>query len=129
MDKAYFIQLAASLAAVALLVGLAAWANIAKPAGPLDMDRVRAILATEFPGRTVDAIWVASDGAGALARSGGLALVLCQVGDGYAARQIPWAQAVSSSFREGRLRIDLADIAAPVATIALPSWPPKDLAA
>ena len=129
MDKAYFIQLAASLAAVGVLVALSAWANIKKPAGPLDKERVRSILAMEFPGRSLDAIWVATDGAGALARSGGLALVLCQVGDGFAARQIPWAQAVSSSFKEGRLRIDLADIAAPVATISLPSWPPKDLAA
>lgn len=129
MDKAYVMQLAASLGAVALLVGLAAWAKIAKPAGPLNVERVRAILATEFPGRALDAIWIASDGAGALARSGGLALVLCPVGDGFAARQIPWAQAVSSSFRAGRLRIDLADMAAPVATIVLPSWPPKDLAA
>jgi hypothetical protein len=58
-----------------------------------------------------------------------MALVLCRVGDGFAARQIPWAQAVSSSFRNGRLRIDLSDISAPVATISLPSWPPKDLAA
>jgi hypothetical protein len=129
VDKAYLIQLAASTAAVALLVGLAAWAKIAKPAGPLDLARARAILAEEFPGRALDNIWVATDGAGALARSGGMALVLCQVGDGFAARQIPWAQAVSSSFRNGCLRIDLSDIAAPAATISLPAWPPKDLAA
>lgn len=129
MDKAYFIQLAASMAAVAGLVALAAWVGIARPGGPLDAERVRAILAVEFPGRALDAVWVATDGSGALARSGGMALVLCPVGDGFAARQIPWAQAVSSSFRNGQLRIDLADIATPVATIALPSWPPKDLAA
>ena len=129
MDEAYFVQLAASAAAVAVLVGIAAWAKIAKPAGPLDEARARALLADEFPGRKLDAVWVASDGAGALARSGGLALVLCQVGDGFAARQIPWAQAVSASFRNGKLCVDLSDIAAPMATIALPSWPPKDLAA
>lgn len=128
MDKAYVIQLAASLAAVSLLVGLAAWARIAKPAGPLDTTRARAILTEEFPGRGLDQVWVATDGAGALARSGGLALVLCQVGDGYAARQVPWAQAVSSSFRNGRLRIDFSDIAAPATTLSLPSWPPADLA-
>ena len=125
----YLIQLAASTAAVAVLVAFAAWAKIAKPAGPLDLARARAILAQEFPGRSLDAVWVATDGAGALARSGGLALVLCPVGDGFAARQIPWAQAVSASVRNGRLRVDLSDISAPMATISLPSWPPRDLAA
>lgn len=129
MDKAYLIQLAASTAAVSVLVGLAAWAKIARPVGPLNLARAQDILAEEFPGRSLDQVWVATDGAGALARSGGMALVLCRVGDGFAARQIPWAQAVSSSFRNGRLRIDLSDISAPVATISLPAWPPKDLAA
>lgn len=133
MDEAFFVQLALSAAAVGVLVGIAAWAKIAKPAGPLDEHRARALLAEEFPSRTVDAVWVASDGAGALAKSGGLALVICQVGDGFAARQIPWAQAVCATFRNGRLSIDLSDIAAPKAVIALPAWPPKsfdgDLAA
>lgn len=129
MDEAFFVQLALSGAAVATLVGLAAWAKIAKPAGPLDDMRARNLFADEFPGRRLDAVWVASDGAGALARSGGLALILCQVGDGFAARQIPWAQAISASFRNGKLCVDLADIAAPRATLSLPSWPPKDLAA
>ncbi|WP_296595265.1 hypothetical protein [Phenylobacterium sp.] len=129
MDEAFFVQLALSGAAVAVLVGIAAWAKIAKPAGPLDDHRARELLAEEFPGRRLDGVWVASDGAGALAKSGGLALVICQVGDGFAARQIPWAQAVAASFRNGKLCLDLADVAAPRATISLPSWPPKDLAA
>lgn len=129
MDEAFFVQLAASAAAVGALIALAAWAKIARPAEPLDEARVRTMLAEEFPGRAIDGLWVASDGAGALARSGGLALVICQVGDGYAARQIPWAQAVAASFRDGKLCVDLADVAAPRATISLPSWPPKDLAA
>jgi len=129
MDEAFFVQLALSGAAVAVLVGIAAWAKIAKPAGPLDEHKARGMLEFEFPGRRIDAVWVASDGAGALAKSGGLALVICQAGDGFAARQIPWAQAVAASFRNGKLCIDLADIAAPRATLSLPSWPPKDLAA
>ena len=49
------------------------------------------------------------------------------------ARQIPWAQALAASFKDGRISIDLTDVAAPRAVIALPSWPPKgpqkDLAA
>ncbi|HEX7884416.1 MAG TPA: hypothetical protein VF474_00430 [Phenylobacterium sp.] len=129
MDHAFFVQLALSMAAVGVLVALAAWANIAKPSSPLDERRARDLLAYEFPGRSLDAIWVASDGAGALAKSGGLALVICQAGDGFAARQIPWAQAISASFRNGKLCVDLADIAAPRATLSLPSWPPTDLAA
>ena len=129
MSDAFFIQLALSAAAVAVLVGFAAWAKIAKPAGPLDERKARALLAEEFPGRKIDAVWVGTDGSGALARSGGLALVLCQVGDGFAARQIPWAQAVAASFRNGQLCVDLSDISAPRATISLPSWPPSDLAA
>ena len=55
--------------------------------------------------------------------------MICKVGDGFAARQIPWAQALAASFRDGRLSVDLSDISAPRATIALPAWPPKDLAA
>ena len=129
MDDAFFVQLALSAAAVGALIALAAWAKIAKPVDPLDDHRVRAILAEEFPGRTLDAVWIASDGAGALAKSAGLALILCRVGDGFAARQIPWGQAVSATFKNGRLSVNLGDIAAPTATISLPSWPPKDLAA
>ena len=129
MGDDFLFQLAASAVAVGVLVALAAWAKIAKPVDPLDDHRVRAILAEEFPGRTLDAVWIASDGAGALAKSAGLALILCRVGDGFAARQIPWAQAISASFRNGRLCVNLADVSAPTAVIALPSWPPKDLAA
>src|SRR4029453_7381737 len=120
MNEGFFVQLAASAAAVGVLVALAAWAKIARPAGPLDEQRARALLAEEFPTRVIDAVWVASDGAGALAKSGGMALVICQVGDGFAARQIPWAQALSATFKNGRLSIDLSDIAAPKAVIALP---------
>ncbi len=129
MDEGTLVQLALSAAAVGLLIGLAAWAKIAKPVGPLDEQKARDLLAEEFPGRKVDAVWISTDGCGALAKSGGLALVICRVGDGFAARQIPWPQAVQATFKNGRLNVDLSDIAAPMATISLPSWPPKDLAA
>lgn len=129
MSQGFFIQLAASGAAIGLLIALAAWARIARPIDPLNDAKARALLADEFPGRTLDAVWVAQDGAGALAKSGGLALVVCRLGDGFVARQIPWAQALQASFRDGRLSVDLADVAAPRAVIALPAWPPKELAA
>lgn len=129
MGSDFFIQLAASGVAVMLLVGLAGWAKIAKPGPPLSDARARAILAEEFPGRTLDSVWVAVNGAGALAKSGALALVLCRLGDGFVARQIPWAQALAASFKNGELCVDLTDVAAPRAVLALPAWPPKDLAA
>lgn len=129
MDDGALTQLALSAAAVGVLIAFAAWAKIAKPVGPLDDHKARAMLAEEFPGRTVEAVWIAADGCGALAKSGGLALVICRVGDGFAARQIPWGQAISATFKNGRLSVNLGDIAAPTATISLPSWPPKDLAA
>jgi CTP:molybdopterin cytidylyltransferase MocA len=121
----FALQFAATFAAVALLVGLAAWAKMAKPMTPLDEARVLKLLADQFPGRVVERVWVAVDGRGALAKSGAAALVLCEVGDGYVARHIPWAQAVSSSFRDGVVKLDLSDVAAPNARIALQSWPPS----
>ena len=125
MNQAFFIQLAVSGLAVAAMVGLAAWANIARPAQPLDDARARRQLGEEFPGRNIEGLWVAVDGLGAVAKSGGMALVLCRVGDGYVARQIPWAQALAASLKDGRISIDLTDVAAPRAVIALEAWPPK----
>lgn len=124
MDKGFAIQFAGSFVAVALLVALAAWAKIAKPMSPLSEARARALLADEFPGKALDDLWVTNDGRGALARSGASALVLCEVGDGYAARHIPWGQAVAASFRDGVLMLDLADVSAPSARLAFDSWPP-----
>lgn len=125
MDKAFLIQLAGSAAAVMVLVAIAAWAKIAKPMTPLDEARARRLLSDEFPGRNLERIWVATDGRGALARSGASALILFELGDGYVARHIPWAQAVSSSFRDGVVKLDLSDVAAPQARLALESWPPS----
>ena len=129
LSQAYLVQVAASGAAVAALVGLAAWARIARPLNPLDEASVRFHLAEEFPGRNIERVWVAVDGAGALAKSGASALVLCRLGDGYVARQIPWGQALAAAFRNGQVTLDLGDVAAPRATISLCAWPPRDLAA
>jgi hypothetical protein len=125
LNQAFLIQTAASAAAVAVLVGLAAWAKIAKPGAPLDEARARKLLAEDFPGRTIEEIWVAVDGKGALAKSGATALLLCELGDGYVCRQVPWAQALAASFRDGRITVNLADVGAPKVVIALTAWPPK----
>ena len=124
LTQAFLIQTAASAGAVAVLVALSAWARLAKPMPPLTEARARALLAEDFPTRTVERLWIANDGRGALARSGALALVLCEVGDGYVARNLPWAQALSSTFRDGVLRLDLSDVAAPRARLAFDAWPP-----
>lgn len=124
MSQAFFVQFAASAGAIAVLVSLAAWAKIAKPMTPLTDSKALDLLAQEFPGRPIDRVWVAVDGRGALAKSGAAALVLCEVGDGYVARHIPWTQAVASSFRDGVVRLDLSDVAAPLARLALQNWPP-----
>lgn len=125
MHDGFALQFAATFGSIALLAGLAAWAKMAKPMTPLDDVRVLKLLAEQFPGRVVERVWVAVDGRGALAKSGAAALVLCEVGDGYVARHIPWAQAISSSFRDGVIKLDLSDVAAPNARIALQSWPPS----
>lgn len=129
MDHSNLFQFAGAGALVLCLVFLAAWAKVAKPLPPLDDARARRLLAAEFPGRTLDKVWVAVDGRGALARSGASALVLCEVGDGYVARHIPWAQAVQASFRDGVLKLDLSDVSAANARLSLLSWPPQDAAA
>ena len=127
LDRAFLIQTAGSAVAVGLLVALAAWAKIAKPMPPLSDARARALFAEEFPGKPLDRLWVTTDGRGALARSGASALVLCEVGDAYVARHIPWAQALAATFRDGVLKLDLADVAAPRARLAFDSWPPSEL--
>ena len=129
MSAAFLVQVAVSALAVAAMVALAAWAKIARPQAPLDEARARALFAEDFPDRTIEAVWVATDGAAALARSGDEALVLSRIGDGYTTRHLPWAEAAASAPRDGKLTLKLADVAAPRAVIALAAWPPKDLAA
>ena len=126
MDAAYLIQFAVSAAAVALMVGLAAWATRGRGAPPLDEVAARAWLADEFPGRRLDGLWLAADGLGAVARSGEAAFVLTRMGDGYAARQVAWTQALAAAPRDGRIRIPLSDPAAPRAVLAMAAWPPKE---
>jgi len=125
LDKALLIQLASSATAVALLVGLAAWARIARPTPPLDATSARALLAQEFPDDPVDAVWIAADRAGLVARSGDTALVLWRKGDGYVARAAPWTQVLAARAEGGRLRLSLGD-AAPCLSLQDGAWPPPE---
>jgi hypothetical protein len=126
VDIAYLIQFAVSAAAVSLMVALAAWATRGRGAPPLDEAAARVWLADEFPGRPLDGLWLAADGGGAVAKSGEAAFVLTRMGDGYAARQVAWTEALAAAPKDGRIRIRLSDPAAPRAVLAMAAWPPKE---
>lgn len=129
MGAGFLIQTAASLVAIAAMVALAAWAKIARPQAPLTEARARELLAEDYPDQAIEAVWVSVDGAGALAKAGGAALVLTRLGDGWAARQMPWARAAAAPVTDGRVSLRLNDVAAPRAALRLGAWPPKELAA
>jgi hypothetical protein len=125
----FLLQFAGSAIAVGLMIGLAAWATRGRGAPPLDEAEARRWLADEFPGREVEQLWIATDGLGALAKAGERALILTRMGDGYAAREIAWRQALAAQARNGCVRIALGDVTAPRAVLALGAWPPAELAA
>ncbi|MET3667115.1 hypothetical protein ABIC66_003745 [Caulobacter sp. 1776] len=119
------IQLGGSVVAVALLVAFAAWLGVARATPPLDAESARALLDLEFPDHRPDAVWIAADGAGVIAREGDLALVLYRRGDGYVARDLPWSVVAALKPTNGRLTVRLAD-ARPVFAVNDAVWPPKE---
>jgi hypothetical protein len=127
LDKALLMQLGGSVMAIAVLVALAAWLGVARPTPPLDPDTARALLAQEFPDRRPYAVWIAADGAGAIAREDMLALVLYRRGDGYVARDLPWPTVAALKPAQGRLILRLAETHA-VLAVKDDVWPPKELA-
>jgi hypothetical protein len=129
LDKAQLIQLLGSAVAVSLLVVLAAWARIPRPTPPLDAETARALLAVEFPDDRVDALWIAADGAGLVARSGERALVAWRKGDGYVARDLPLSRAMAAAGGGGCLRLKTADGVARLALKDGAAWPPPQFAA
>lgn len=126
MDKALLIQLLGSAVAVSLLVAIAAWARIPRATPPLDADGARALLAVEFPDERIDALWIAADGAGLVARSGDRALVAWRKGDGYVARDLAWTAALAAKADKGFLLLKTAD-AAPRLALKDGVWPPPQL--
>ncbi|MDB5455049.1 MAG: hypothetical protein JWP92_634 [Caulobacter sp.] len=129
MDKALLIQLLGSAAAVAVLVALAAWAGIPRPAPRLDADAARRLLAAEFPDHAPPkGVWISADGVAAVARAGDDALILWRLGDGYVARLAPWSAAAEARVQGGRVRLKLPD-AMPAFALEGEAWPPRELAA
>lgn len=116
--------------AVGLMVAIAAWARIARPAAPLDDAAARALLAAEFPDHHPTFLWIAADGAGLIARDGERALVVYRLGDSWVARDLRWDDALNAPVVRGTVRLKLRDAAAPVAKLAVSGvtpWPPEDL--
>lgn len=129
MDKALLVQLLGSALAVALLVGLSAWARIARPTAPLDEAAARRLLADEFPDHGVTAVWIGGDGASVVARADeDLALVLWRKGDGYVARSAAWPDVVAARPTEGSVRLAAVD-GAPRLRLGQCPWPPQEAAA
>ena len=130
MSAAFLIQLLVSAVAVAALVGLTAWLGVPRAAPVLDKAHARALLADEFPDANLGRLWIAPDGAAALARVGEEALIVYRAGDGYVIRSAPWTSVESGVVSGGRAILKLGDVAAPRAIFALPddsSWPPTAL--
>lgn len=125
LDKALLIQLLGSAVAVSLLVAIAAWARIPRAIPALDSHGARALLTVEFPDDPIDALWIAADGAGLIARSGDRALVLWRKGDGYVARETAWANAFTATAENGRLKLRLAD-GVPSLALSDGAWPPSE---
>ena len=125
MTLAFLIQTGASAVAIGLMVALAAWARAGRAAAPLDSATARALFDEEFPGRALDGVWVASDRAGAMARSGDRALVLVRVGDSYAARDLAWDDAARAKVRHSRISLRPKDPGAPMLSLKVGAWPPR----
>ena len=127
MTPAFLLQTLASLVAILLLVALAAWARVARPAPALDEDTARGLIAEEFPDHAIGPVWVAADGGAAIARSEGEALIVYRAGDGYVARSLPWARLAEGQASGAAVALRLGDITAPRARFALAegaAWPP-----
>lgn len=130
MINPLLLQFGGSAIAVALMVAVAAWARISRPAPHLDPSSARALLAIDYPDLTPDVIWISADGAGAIARAGKDALVLYRLGDSWVTRHMPWSKALAAPIRSGLIRLKLADPAAPMAKLAVSGinpWPPQGL--
>ncbi len=127
MTPAFLLQTLASLVAIFLLVALAAWARIARPAPALDADTARALIAEEFPDHALGPVWVAGDGAAAIARSQDEALIVYRAGDGYVARSLPWSKLADGRASGGAVALKLGDVTAPRIRFSLAeggAWPP-----
>ena len=123
---AFVLQLLGSAVAVALIVGLVAWAKIGRPAPALDAGSVTALLIEEFGDVRISELWIAPDGLAAVAHAGDTALVAWRAGDGYRLRKIAFSHLAAARTGSGRVRLKLNDPATPPLSFTVPegAWPP-----
>lgn len=121
----FLSQLVVSGVAVLVIVALAAAARLSRPTPPLDEATARALLADDYPDAQIDRIWLAGDGAAALARSGARPLYLFRLGDAWVARDLAWTEAVAAPVRGGRLHLRLSGVSPRLARPALAGWTPE----
>ena len=124
MDQAYVIQFAVSATAIIVLALVAWWARIPRQLGPLDEASARAVIAEELPDLAVDRVWVDAAGETAVARAGDEGIVLFRVGDGFAVRDLPWAEVSRPRLVKGRAVFRFRDPGCPSATFKLSGDPP-----
>lgn len=119
MDQAYIIQFAVSATAIVILALIAWWAKIPRQVAPLDEASARTLIAEELPDLVVDRVWVDAAGETAVARAGDEGVVLFRVGDGFAVRNLPWAEASRPRLVKGRAVFRFGDPGCPSATFRL----------
>jgi hypothetical protein len=127
MTSAFLFQQAVSAAAIAVLIGISAWAKMPRPAPPLDESRVRQLLADDFPEAECSAIWIDADRSAAVARSGAKALLLFRLGDSFVSRDLPVSALSKAQLDKGRAVLALEDASASTVSFALSTgqvWPP-----
>lgn len=123
------LQLTVSALLVAFMILVAGLARIARPVAPLDEASARSLLAGEFPDLSPGYLWLAGDGAGAIARAGEDALVVYRLGDSWVARTMPWRLALLAPVKRGKVLLKLRDPAAPLARLTVSGvtpWPPEN---
>lgn len=119
----FLIKNAVSVVGVLILIALAWWARIPRKLDVLDEARARSLLADEFPQAKIEAVWLADDGRGAVAKAGDQALILSCLGDGYVARSAPWETVAAATPKAGRLQVRVKDFSGPSLSLAMAAWP------
>ena len=119
MDQAYIIQFAVSATAIVLLALIAWWAKIPRKVAPLDEASARALIADELPDLAVERVWVDAAGETAVAKAGRDGVVLFRVGDGFAVRDLPWADISHPRLVNGRAVFRFGDPGCPSAAFRL----------
>ncbi len=120
------VQFLGSAAAIALLVGLVAWTRRGRgDAAGAGLDGAGRF-AEEFPGLTVQELWIAAGGASALAHAGDRALIGWRLGDGVVTRSVPFSRLRIAHRGPGQVELNLDEPGLPRLRFVADEgpWPP-----